>query len=103
VASKNRPGHYWSIDEGVEGYLMPEAELFRAVTPGFWGQDSVTFESVSRPGHYLLHRGGEIFVEAGDVNSESFRRECSWLARKDIFFSGYTSFESVHRPGFFIR
>jgi hypothetical protein len=29
VTSKNRPGFYWAIDEGVEGYLMREAELFK--------------------------------------------------------------------------
>ena len=34
VASKNRPGYYWAIDEGIEGYLMTEAEMFRLVSPG---------------------------------------------------------------------
>ncbi len=37
------------------------------------------------------------------MNSDSFRREASWFARQDIFFQGYTSFESVHRSGFYIR
>jgi len=27
---------------------------------GLWGQGSVSFESVSRPGHYLVHRVGKV-------------------------------------------
>jgi hypothetical protein len=29
VSSKNRPGFHWAIDEGIEGYLMTQAELFK--------------------------------------------------------------------------
>jgi hypothetical protein len=29
VTSKNRPGFHWAIDEGIEGYLMNQAELFK--------------------------------------------------------------------------
>ena len=29
VSSKNRPGYHWAIDEGVEGYLMTQPELFK--------------------------------------------------------------------------
>jgi hypothetical protein len=50
VTSKNRPGFYWAIDEGIEGYLMREAELFKVVSPGLWGPGSISFESISRPG-----------------------------------------------------
>ena len=50
VVSKNRPGYYWSIDEGIEGYLMQEAELFKVINPGLYGEGSVSFESVTRPG-----------------------------------------------------
>ena len=50
VVSKNRPGYYWSIDEGIEGYLMQEAELFKVINPGLYGEGSVSFESITRPG-----------------------------------------------------
>ena len=103
ITSKNRPGYYWAIDEGIEGYLMTEAEMFRVISPGLWGAASVSFESISRPGRYIRHRDGKIWVEEGDVTEESFKRECSWFARNDHFFSGFVSFESVHQPGFFIR
>ena len=104
VASKNRPGYYWAIDEGIEGYLMTEAEMFKLVSPGLWGTGSISFESITRPGRYIWHRDGKIWVEEGDiVNDEAFKRECSWFLRKDHFFTGFVSFESVYQPGYFIR
>ena len=60
VASKNRPGYYWAIDEGIEGYLMTEAEMFKLVSPGLWGSGSISFESITRPGRYIRHRDGKI-------------------------------------------
>lgn len=67
-------------------------------------QGTISFESISRPGHYLLNRNGEIFVEQMvNSNDEAFRRECSWFVRKGIFFPGFTSFESASRGGWFIR
>ena len=103
ITSKNRPGYYWAIDEGIEGYLMTEPEIFRVINPGLWGAGSISFESITRPGRYIRHRDGKIWVEEGDTNSQSFKRECSWFARNDHFFTGFVSFESVHQPGFFIR
>merc|ERR1712106_25465 len=103
ITSKNRPGYYWSIDEGIEGYLMTEAEMFRVVSPGLWGEGSISFESTTKPGRYIRHRDGKIWIEEGDTSSEEFRRECSWFAKMDHFFSGFISFESVHQPGWFVR
>ena len=107
VVSKNRPGYYWAIDEGIEGYLMREAELFRVVKPSLLGTSgSISFESTSRPGYYICNRGGDIFIESKSsygADEETFNREASWFARKDIFFNGYTSFESVINPGYYIR
>ena len=56
----------------------------------------VSFESVRRPGHYVVHRDGNIYVEQGDpLNDDQFRKDASWYVRQDIFFRGFTSFESV--------
>ena len=54
------------------------------------------------PGHYIVNRDGQIFVEILN-NEESYRRDCSWFVRKDLFFPGFTSFESVHQPGYYVR
>ena len=103
VASKNRPGYYWAIDEGIEGYLMTEAEMFKVLSPGLWGEGSISFESVTRPGRYIRHRDGKIWVEEGNLHDDAFKKECSWFARQDHFFTGFVSFESVYQPGYFIR
>ena len=34
ITSKNRPGYFWAVDEGTEGYLMRDAEQFRVTSPG---------------------------------------------------------------------
>ena len=34
ITSKNRPGYFWAVDEGIEGYLMRDAEQFRVTSPG---------------------------------------------------------------------
>ena len=107
VVSKNRAGYYWAIDEGIEGYLMREGELFRVVQPSLLGAaGSISFESTSRPGYYLCNRGGDIFIQdksSYGADERTFNSEASWFARKDIFFNGFTSFESVIRPGHYIR
>ena len=103
VASKNRPGFYWAIDEGIEGYLMEQPEMFTLVSPGLWGAGSVSFQSISRPGRFLRHRDGKIWIEEGDVTDAQFQKECSWFTRMDHFFAGFISFESVTQPGWFVR
>uniref|UniRef100_A0A0K2UXP0 Thrombospondin-like N-terminal domain-containing protein n=1 Tax=Lepeophtheirus salmonis TaxID=72036 RepID=A0A0K2UXP0_LEPSM len=102
VLSKNRPSYYWSIDEGIEGYLMRTPTIYRVVSPGLHGDNSVSFEVENRPGHYLIHRDGQLFVEEFR-NNPTFKREGSWIIRQNQFFNGFTSFESAIRPGYFIR
>ena len=34
---------------------------------------------------------------------DEFNAEATWLVRNDIYYQGYTSFESVVTPGHFIR
>ena len=47
----------------------------------------------------MVHRDGMIFVEQGYAGNAEFARDASWIVRKDIYFDGFTSFESVYRPG----
>ena len=82
---------------------MEQPELFTLVSPGLWGAGSVSFQSVTKPGRYLRHRDGKIWIEEGDVSNSDFQKECSWFARMDHFFAGFISFESVTQPGLFIR
>ena len=65
VTSKNRPGFFWAVDEGTEGYLMQDAEMFRIKSPGLNGvPGSISFESVLRPGYYIVQKNGNIDVDS---------------------------------------
>ena len=53
------------MDEGIEGYLMQQGELFRVKSPGLNGNPgSISFESVIRPGYYVVHKNGYIDVDS---------------------------------------
>ena len=89
MVSKNRPGYYWSIDEGIEGYLMQEAELFKVINPGLYGEGSVSFESVTRPGklndiyyYYILPMLSNLCLASWvHVLNSNFRK---WLLRCEV-------------------
>ena len=105
VESKAVPGHYWSWQEnssGSKGRLEVEGHVFRMI-PGLWGVETVSFESTTLPGYYLRGRENIMWVEAGNLGSEAFRKECSFNARDGRFFAGYTSFEAADRPDQWIR
>merc|ERR1711884_840369 len=80
ITSKNRPGYYWAIDEGTEGYLMQEAEMFRIKSPGLNGvPGSISFESVLRPGYYIVNKNGMIDVDSlsnSGFNEVVYNNEC---------------------------
>ncbi len=77
VVSKNRPGYYWSVDEGIEGYLMQEAELFKVIRPGLYGDAGcISFESVTRPDHYIVHRSARVSLLRWRKNKVVFCDKC---------------------------
>ena len=86
---------------------MRESEVFRIVSPGLNNlPGSISFESVLRPGYYIVNKNGNIDVDSlsnTGFDEVTFNNQCSWYARKDIFFNGFTSFESTIAPGQFIR
>jgi hypothetical protein len=108
VESKAVPGHYWAWQQQQQGggpaRLEVESHVFRLVT-GLWGDNTVSFESTTSPGHYLRARGERMWVErAGSGgDAEAYNRECSFNPWDGRFFAGYTSFESADRPDLWIR
>ena len=81
--------------------------MFRIKSPGLNGvPGSISFESVLRPGYYIVNKNGMIDVDSlsnSGFNEVNYNNECSWYARKNLYFNGFTSFESTTRPGIFIR
>ncbi|MFB7630568.1 AbfB domain-containing protein [Streptomyces sp. NPDC056149] len=60
-----------------------------------------SFESVRKPGYYLMQQDFRVRMAADD-ESAAFRKDATWCARKGLTGSG-TSFESASQPGRWLR
>lgn len=59
--------------------------LFRVVSPGLAGGNTVSLESASRPGMYMRRSGTQIRFDAGnDSPSASFTKEASWMRKEGL-------------------
>ena len=63
VESKAMPRQFWSIDESRsnEGILEINGHVFRMIN-GLYGDNTVSFESITQPGFYVCNRNGRIQV-----------------------------------------
>jgi hypothetical protein len=77
------------------------ASQFRIV-PGLADPQAVSLEAVDRPGSYLRHRDGAIWLEAND-GSDAFAAEATWWIRPGLADSALISFESYSLGGQFLR
>ena len=61
IESKAVPSHFWKTDS-KEAFLQSQGEVFKLVQ-GVSGEDNtVSFESTSRPGYYLCVAGNRIII-----------------------------------------
>ncbi|MFH8985471.1 AbfB domain-containing protein [Streptomyces varsoviensis] len=67
-----------------------------AMQPGCY-----SFESVRKPGYYLMQKDLRVRISAND-RSAAFAKDATWCARKGLAGSG-TSFESASQPGRWLR
>ncbi|MEV0265732.1 AbfB domain-containing protein [Streptomyces sp. NPDC050617] len=67
-----------------------------AMQPGCY-----SFESVRKPGYYLMQKDLRVRISAND-RSAVFAKDATWCARKGLAGSG-TSFESASQPGRWLR
>ncbi len=77
------------------------ASQFRVVL-GLADPEAVSLEAADRPGSYLRHRDGTIWLEAND-GSEGFAAEATWWIRPGLADSTLISFESYSFSGQFMR
>lgn len=74
-------------------------EDFKVIRPGLnGGAGTLSFESISTPSHYAVHRNNLINNEEFSDDSD-FAGRASWIDKDDHFYPGYTAFESVDSPG----
>jgi GH43 family beta-xylosidase len=72
------------------------------VVPGLADPTAISFESVDRPGNYLRHRNGEIWLDENDGSAE-FAAGATWWQRPGLADSSLVSFESYSVPDQYIR
>ena len=58
-----------------------------------------------RPGWYLVHRDGKVVVEPeyDPQNPETFDDDASGIAKSDLFFKGFGTYESISLPNHYIH
>jgi len=78
-----------------------EFSQFRVVA-GLADAGAISLESVDRPGSYLRHRDGAIWLDADD-GSETFAADATWWQRPGLADSDLISFESYNVGGQYIR
>lgn len=70
---------------------------------GLTGEDNtVSFESTTRPGYYLCRAGQRIII-VRMMDNPLMQRDCTFRVWSDKFFDGYISFEVASEPGMWIR
>lgn len=79
-------------------------QLFRLVTPGLAGGNTVSLESASRPGMYLRRSGTTVRFDAGSSSSSaSFKSEASWNKKEGLANGKGVSFEAAGVSGQYLK
>ena len=97
---------YYIFHDGDRGIIDDDissvaSSQFRVVS-GLADPDAISFESVDRPGSYLHHRNGEIWLDEND-GSAAFAADATWRQQPGLAASGLISFGSYSVPGQYIR
>ena len=102
IQSRNYPHHYFGVKATnvafITGYNNARAYN---IVPGLIGR-GVSFQSCAHPDKYLRHQG-YILKDHKNDKSQLFKKDSSFILRKNHFFPGYYAFESVNFPSYFIR
>ncbi|WP_238651887.1 AbfB domain-containing protein [Paenibacillus piscarius] len=78
------------------------AESQWRLVKGLANESAVSIESVTKPGFYLRHKDGKVWLEAND-NSALFKNDATWQLRVGLTGSWAASFESYNIPGAYMR
>ncbi len=102
VRSYNYPTYYVALT-GNEAYIKEEPTKKWKIIPGICKVIGAwTFQSTDLPGAYLRHSDYLIFQD-DYVDSDLYRNDACFIARRNKFFSGTVAFESVNYQNYYIR
>lgn len=97
--------HYIAHQDGraiLSDDLRQVASSQFRVVPGLAHPDAISLESIDRPGSYLRHRDGLIWLEASDQSAE-FAADATWWQRPGLADRDLLSLESYSAPGQYMR
>merc|ERR1712168_54066 len=99
------PTHKIGIRNWNQGYLTNnnvDYQHYKVVKGLCSIAGTISFESVKKPGQYLRHHTGKIYLDKGD-SSDLYRSDACFFPRYNKYFDGFTAYESVNYPNQFIR
>ncbi|XP_013419451.1 uncharacterized protein LOC106180106 [Lingula anatina] len=110
LRSQNFGAHTWGLRDNGDAYINQgySGHAFRIV-PGLSGKKdgkkTVSFMSLEHPCSYLRHYNYFLNLESSKNprNANIFDEDATFVPRPNLFFQGYTAFESVNFPNHFIR
>ena len=110
MESRSHPNHFWRLDRDSPYKVMIMSTQtpmhLRLLQPGLSGlPNTVSFEDVSQPGHYVVfHRGNShIYLQPQMPSWNDFQRDASFFIRSDRYYPQSLSFEPCSGSGAAIR
>ena len=97
-------GKYIALENNA-AIVSEKPILFKLVRPGLTNApNTVSIMSAEKPGWYLRHYGYRLYLEpkARPRNAHIFDLDATFTARENVFFDGFTSFQSVNYPDYYI-
>ena len=98
------PKRYISMDNNA-AIVSGQQTQFQLVRPGLTqAPDTVSIMSVAKPGWFLRHYGYRLYLEpiANPRNPGLFAKDSTFTERSDAFLDGFTAFQSVNYPDYYI-
>ena len=98
------PKRYISMKNNA-AIVSGQQTQFQLVRPGLTKvPGTVSIMSVGKPGWYLRHYGYRLYLEpiANPRNRRMFAKDATFTERGNTFFGGYTAFQSVNYPDYYI-
>ncbi|MFD4033309.1 family 43 glycosylhydrolase [Streptomyces sp. NPDC058637] len=86
----------------IDANVAPFQDSQWKVVPGLADRAAVSLESVNRPGHYLRHRHGEVWLDP-TAGTTQYRADATWHRRQGLAGASLVSFESYNFPGRYLR
>ncbi|HHW00695.1 MAG TPA: alpha-L-arabinofuranosidase [Clostridiaceae bacterium] len=72
------------------------------IVPGLADSSCVSFESVNRPGYFLRHRDGQVWIDPKS-DTALFKADATWRIKPGLADSSMYSFEAYNFPGQYMR